>query len=161
MCDLSWLPPLVTLDDTGGDYSGYYDLIYGYYMDDLVFNPPEFEGFQVETIANPMKQGKEKGFWHIIEGEDKDNLADTLDRHKRIRWIKPVIEAVGSDRVLMWKRPFRPGISKPHIVLPDFSFIVVLRQHPTYIKLVTGFPVEREKRRQDYRDEWEKYQKSL
>jgi len=160
MCDLSWLPPLLKLNDVGGDVHRYYDLLYKYYLEDLVFNPPEFEGYQVETISNPMKDGKENGFWHILEGGNEQYLNDSLDRHERIRWIKPLIESVGTDKTLSWKRPVKPSITKPHIALIDFSYIVVLRQH-RFVQLVTAFPVERERRRDDLRKEYEMYQEHL
>ena len=160
MCDISWLPPLVTLDDAGEGVARYYDLLYHYFTNDFVNNPPEFAGLKVNAPTHPMTQGKKAGFWHVIEGGNEEYLADDLSRHERIRWIKPIIEVAGTEKVRMWERPERPGVTKPHILLADFSYIVVLRRHSTYVVLITAFPV-RQGRRQDYRDEWEKYQKSL
>lgn len=152
-----WLPPLVKLADSGGDVSRYYDALYQWYMHDLIYNPPEFEGHTIQTIADPMKDGMEHGFWHILEGEYEENLSYHLMRHERIRWVKPIIKAAGSSRIHIWKKPWKRSLVRPHIALLDFSYIVVLEQHSKFVKLITGYPIENPHRREKKRKEWQKF----
>ncbi len=158
---MDWLPPLVHINETGGNVAQYYELLYRHYLNDLVYDPPEFEGTQIRTMVNPLKQEKEAGFWHILEGGNEHVLDDSLRRHERIRWVRPIIQAVGTKEVLMWKRPVREGVTKPHVVLPDFSYIVILQEGKVAVTLITAFPVDRARRRQDYRKEWERCQQGV
>jgi hypothetical protein len=154
MTNYPWLPPLVKIEDYDGDVFRYYEALYQFYCQDLVFNPPAFEGVTVRTLTEPWKDGKEAGFWHILEGGKEGDLPNELWRHERIGWVRAVIEAAGSNRVCVWKVPWQRKLVRPHIALPDFSYLVVLEQHAKFVKLITGFPIERQKWRDKKRKEW-------
>ena len=76
---------------------------------------------------------------------------------ERIRWVKPMIEAANTDRVVMWKVPWKRNLVRPHIALLDFSYLVVLEQYPGVVKLITGFAIEDVHRRAKKRNEWLRY----
>ena len=157
MIDHSWPPPLVKIANYGGDVFRYYEALYEIYCQDLVYDPPEFEGMAVSTLVEPWKDGKEAGFWHILEGGREGDLPDKLWRHERIRWVRALIEAAHTDRVRLWKVPLKRKLVRPHIALPDFSYLVVLEQNPRFVKLITAFPIERPHWREKKRQEWEEY----
>ncbi len=157
MTDHSWLPSLVKIEDYDGDVLRYYEALYEIYCQDLVYYPPEFEGIAIRTLVESWKDGKEAGFWHIVEGGKEDDLPDQLWRHERIRWVKPVIEAAYSDRICIWKVPWKRNLKRPHLALPDFSYLVVLEQNSRFVKLITAFPIERQQWRDKKKNEWERY----
>ena len=157
MTGYSWLPPLVKISNYDGDVFRYYEALYEFYCQDLVYDPPAFEGFIVRTLVEPWKDGKEAGFWHILEGGTEGDLPDQLWRHEHIRWARPIIEAAHTDRVCIWKIPWKRSLERPHIALPDFSYLVVLEQNPRFVKLITAFPIERQHWRNKKRKEWEQY----
>ena len=155
-----WLPPLVELSEEGeGNYPLYIDKLYEYYTEDFIYHPPELFGKPVRTNTNAKREGKEESFWHILEGKMQDTMAEDLGRHRRIRWIKPIIEAVSSDKVKWWRRTQSTSKRRKqvrlHIALNDFSYVVVLIEYKRYFILLTAFSVERDRRRRKYREEWD------
>lgn len=89
-----WLPPLVDLAEADGDYAAYLDLLYQYYTEDFILNTSYIKGKPVRTMNDQSREGKEESFWHVLEGKEHPELNPTLERHKRIRWVKPIINAL-------------------------------------------------------------------
>ena len=61
-----WLPPLVALDDYGGDWERYLKAIYAYFKADFLDNKPFYQGVKMALKRHPVIQGKEATFWHLI-----------------------------------------------------------------------------------------------
>jgi hypothetical protein len=156
----AWLPPLVCLPDYGGDWQAYIEAVYGFFRQDFVASEPEFQGKRC-GLLNPQwdDDGKEGTFWHLIsEGKIEDKRLPDLRCCERIRWPRPIIEAVGKGQVRCWKTKTK---GKPRILvaLEDFSYVVVLAGLKTCVLLFTAFPVERPHRREKLRKEYEIAQK--
>ena len=155
-----WLPPLITLDEYRGDWWAYVEACYECYRRDFVFDSPILAGKPVWTISDPMRDGKEETFWHIVEGRSGDSQEQDLMRCERIAWIRPVIEATNSGRVKSWlvKRT-SPGKRRAQqrilIALEDFSFVVVLVDRKSFLLLLTAYPLkegqERRRLENDYK----------
>ncbi len=159
-----WLPGLVELTDAGGDYYRYIELLYKYYCDDFVNSTPEFKGKPVRTNTDLSRDGKEESFWHILEGQFQDQMADDLGRHKRIRWIRPIIETAKANRLNCWRiaecKKARERV-KIKLALNDFSYLVILGLKQNYYVLITAFPIERQRIKDEVSKEWEAHKIEL
>jgi hypothetical protein len=147
-----WLPPLITLDDFGGDWWAYKEACYDCYCQDFVYDNPSFEGKPVRTISDPMREGKEESFWHVVEGRTGDSQEQCLMRCERITWIRSIIEATSSGNVKCWRvRRTSPGKRRAQkriqIALEDFSFVVVLVDRGYFVLLLTAYPLNKAQQR--------------
>lgn len=140
---LNWLPPLVLLTEHGGNWPAYLEAIYRYFQADFVASKPSFQGRRFGLKRHPMEQGKEATFWHLIsEGKTEADRLPDLRRCERIRWPRPMIEAVATGRVKCW-RSQRRGEDRIYLAVDDFSYLVVLADRGEYVLLWTAFCVER------------------
>ena len=136
-----WLPPLVCLEDCNGNWTLYLNAVYGHFRNDFVKSCPSVEGRRCGIMRTPITDGKEATFWHIIsEGKIESERVPDLRRCERIRWPRPIIEAMGSTRVCCWRRD--AGQPRILLALPDFSYLVVLKDLGNYVLLLTAYCVE-------------------
>lgn len=151
-----WLPPLLQLSDFGGDWERYLAAQYALFRRDFIDTMPMcFNPKRWAVKRYPLSAGKEATFWHVTsEGRSEEDRIPDLRRCERIGWIRPMLEARGSDRVRCWKT-VRNGEERPIVALPDFSFLVVLSERKEYVMLWTAFYVPGIRRREKYRKEWE------
>lgn len=151
-----WLPALLQFSDCGGDWHRYLEAQYGQFCRDFIDSTPTcFHPKRWAMKRHPLSCGKEATFWHVTsEGKTEEDRVPDFRRCERIGWIRPMIEARGSDRVRCWKA-VRHGEDRPIVALPDFSFLVVLTEREEYVMLWTAFYVPGERRREKYRKEWE------
>ncbi len=152
-----FLPPLVLLNDYENNWHRYFDVIYNFFRQDFVTSKPNFKGKRFALKRNPVINGKEATFWHIISegGVEGERLPD-LRRCERIRWPRPIIEAVRSEHVKCWKNKRKEEV-RVVIALEDFSYVVVLADRGDYVLLWTAYCVEQEHRRQKLRKEYEAF----
>lgn len=158
--DTSWLPALMTLADHGGNWNHYLDAIYQAFCSDFVTSHPEFEHKRFALKRYPLVEGKEATFWHITtEGEVELERNIDLGRCERIRWPRVMIEAVGTERVRVWRNRRRTE-ERVVIALPDFSYIVVLAARGEYVLLWTAYCVMQQHRRRKLAQEYEAYKRN-
>jgi len=152
-----FLPPLVLLNDYENNWHRYFDVIYNFFRQDFVTSKPNFKGKRFALKRNPVINGKEATFWHIISegGVEGERLPD-LRRCERIRWPRPIIEEVRSEHVKCWKNKRKEEV-RVVIALEDFSYVVVLADRGDYVLLWTAYCVEQEHRRQKLRKEYEAF----
>lgn len=157
----TWLPPLVKLADYGGDWDRYLDALYNHFRKDFITSRPRFPGKRFALKRHPMEKGKEATFWHLIsEGRTEADRVPDLARCERIRWPRPIIEAISSRRVKWW-RTKRGLEDRIVIALGDFSYIVVLADRGSYVLLWTAYQVEQPHRRRKLEEEHCAYEASL
>lgn len=157
----NWLPALVLLDDHGHDWAAYLRVVHAIFRLDFVNRPlPAFRGTPMALKRHPIIDGMEATFWHMIseggEGGTEDDRTPDLRRCERIRWPRPIIEAVDTDRVKAWPT-VRRGETRVVLAVADFSYVVVVAVRKNYVLLWTAFPVEREHQRRKYRLEYEAF----
>lgn len=162
----TWLPPLVLLADSGGDWQTYETILYGYFKKDFVASLPNWPGKRVGLKRHPVIQGKEATFWHFVsEGEVEAERLPNLRRCERIRWPRPTMDAfaekqpAANDRIVWWKNQ-RHNETRYLLSLPDFSYLVVVADRGNYVIPWTQFPVDREHQRHKYRKEYCAYWQS-
>jgi hypothetical protein len=154
-----WLPALVCLPDYGDDWQRYLDALYGFFRLDFIESQPLFGKRPVGLKRHPLSNGKEATFWHLIsEGRVEAERVPDLRRCERIRWPRPMIEAIGQGSVLCW-RNIRGGETRVLIALPDFSYVVVLADRRRYVLLWTAYQVEHHHRRRKLEKDWRQAQK--
>ena len=154
-----WLPALVLFESYGGNWDEYVEAIYQYFRRDFLETKPSFESKRVGLKRHPVEQGKEATFWHLIsEGESESGRVPDIRRCERIRWPRPMIEAVTGGRVRCWRNQ-RNKDARVVIALDDFSYLVVLADRGRYVLLWTAYSVEREHMRRKLRKEYDRSQK--
>src|SRR5579872_5993373 len=153
--DLSWLPQMISLNDCGGDGQQYLELLYERFRCDFIRSKPTiFNPKRWSMKRHPIERGKEATFWHAIsDGENEADRIPDMRRCERLCWIRPMIDAYGTERVCCWKTE-RHGRSRPIIALPDFSFLVILQEAPEHVMLWTAFYVPGTRRRLKYEQDW-------
>lgn len=99
---LSWLPALLDLEDFRGDWSSYEEEVHAVFSEDFMRAPPQCCGKRV-GVRKTICDGRPITYWHVIsEGKKEDERTPDLRRCERIGWLRPMIEAVGTERVVAW-----------------------------------------------------------
>jgi hypothetical protein len=91
---IDWLPPLILLEDFGGDWDRYMNELYSCFQQDYVFRLlPFFKGVRIGLKRHPIIDNKEATFWHLISSGkvEADRIPD-IRRCERICWSRAVIE---------------------------------------------------------------------
>ena len=152
--EYDWLPGLVLLSDYDGNWDAYLDVLYSYFHKDFVDDKPTFPGKRVGLKRYPLSQGKEATFWHFIStGKTEEERIIDLRRCERIRWPRPIIEAIQSNRVKTWSNT-RKRERRVIVALPDFSYIVVLADRGDYVLPLTAYFVKDVSRRRKLEQEY-------
>ena len=103
------------------------------------------------------KYPKAQHFWHIIsEGMTEDERLPDLRRCERIRWPRPMIEAIALSHIKWWRNR-RKEEERIVIALDDYSYIVVLADRGDYVLLWTAYCVEQEHTRRKLHREYEAF----
>lgn len=153
-----WLPPLCKLNDHNGEWERYLAAVYRHFVRDFISSKPRYQDKRFAMKRHPSTDGKEATFWHIIsEGKDEANRIPDMRRCERIRWPRPVIDAIESGRIKMWVAQ-KKGDTRPHIVTEDFSYLVVLADRGEYFLLWTAYPLQFPRDRERLRKEYERHQ---
>lgn len=158
-----WLPPLVLLEECGGDWGAYEEVLYGWFRKDFLESKPRWPGKRVALKRHPLANGKEATFWHFIqEGKVEEDRTPDLRRCERIRWPRPVMEAfpgeaTASNEGIIWWQNRRGTETRFILTLPDFSYVVVVADRGEFVLPWTAYCVEREHQRRKLRRECETY----
>lgn len=150
-----WLPALMTLAEYSGNFPTYLEAVYQAFRADFVNSFPTYPAKRFALKRHPMSDGKEATFWHLVSsGPNEEERLPDLRRTERIRWPRPIIESLGSDRIHSWKNR-RGNQERLVIAIDDFSYVVILEDRTDYVLLWTAYFVEethrREKLAREYR----------
>ena len=155
--DPSWLPPLILLNDYGGDWSKYVEAIYERFNEDLLTNQPKYDGKWVRCRRDPIYDGKYAGFWHCVsEGNDEANRIPDLRRCERIGWVRAVImNAASAHEIDEWKNVRQREIR--NLLWFREEYLVVLAERTRkndgfrYVQLITAYHTPEESRKRKLR----------
>ena len=156
----AWLPDLITLAECGGDWPAYCQTIYEIFCHDFVTSKPTYPGKRFALKRHPVQFGKEATFWHLIqEGPVEAERLPDFRRCERIRWPRPMIEALQTGSVRVW-RNVRGNNDRILIAVDDFSYVVVLDERQDFVLLWTAYCVERQHQRRKFGKEFDDWQKT-
>jgi hypothetical protein len=157
---VQWLPPLVQLADYEGDWNSYLQAIYTFFEQDFVKNCPSFHGMKMQLKRQPVIEGKEATFWHIIsEGkEEKDRIPD-FRRCERIRWPRPLIENGKEPPLKIWSN-VRKGEERICLWLEEAEYLVVLAKRSGYILLWTAYTTPQPHQKRKLQIEYEAFKRA-
>jgi hypothetical protein len=159
----AWLPEMVLLEDSGGDWSAYEAALYRWFKEDFVDSRPQWPKKRVALKRMPMEKGKEATFWHFIsEGSNEASRTIDIRRCERIRWPRPIMDHFEDRRptveaAILWWKTQRRGEDRFVLALPDFSYIFIVADRGEYVLPWTAYCVEQKYRRKKYQKEFEKY----
>jgi hypothetical protein len=151
----TWSPPdLVPF--SGSDWPAYERQIYELFRADFLVTPVTWRGQPVTIQREPLLNGKEEGFWHLTtetgpSGKVGDRYPD-LERCARIRWVKAILTAPANEVRTFGQ--MRGTYQHFGIALPDFSYIVFLRQWPKAVQLKAAYNVAATYKQARYREQW-------
>jgi len=133
-----WLPGLIILADSGGNWQQYEDKVYEAFYSDFIESHPRFRDRPVH-ITKQIVKGKERTFWHCIqEGRIEEERTPDLRRCERIGWIRAIIERADDPLIRQWER--RKGRKTRQLLwLEDAEFLVVLEKRKTDWLLWTAY----------------------
>jgi hypothetical protein len=159
MAKPAWLPDELTYD---GNWEEFIECVYQVFKKDFMQTQPSYQGYIV-TCDTKIIDGKEVGFWHIVQREDyklKERLPD-LRRCCRISWPKPIIENNLDPALSVWcvyrKKPGSPRQKRVLIWLEELDYLVVLAERKHVIVLVTAYCTDIESHKNKLRKERDAY----
>ncbi len=137
----NWLPSLITLAQSNGDWELYLNKIYEHFLDDFIRQTCSFRGIKIAIKRHPQIDHKEITFWHIIsDGEDESKRLPNLRRCERIGWPRPIITRVPNSEIKMWEN--KRGTEKRICLwVEKAEYLVVLAVRNNYLLLWTAYPV--------------------
>jgi hypothetical protein len=154
----SWLPPLIRLEDYGGNWERFIEAVYARFYEDFIASQPKFMGQWVCCRRDPIMDGKEAGFWHCTsDGLDEINRTPDLRRCERIAWVRAVIDNCDDPTIDHWTN--MRGTDKRHLLWLEEDFLVILAERTRqrdgfrYMQLVTAYCTPEEHRRRKLRAE--------
>lgn len=162
MVSNSTLPELVTFNQHDGNWSIYVDIIYQYYLDEVVNGKLTHKNLPIRCQFRPPYNDKGFAFWHCIsEGENEETRTPDLRRCERIRWIAWVIHKAqnGQENKISWWKNKRG--SNTHVVIfhEEESYVIVLAKRKDYYLFKTAYCANPQRKRQLIRER-EEYWKS-
>jgi hypothetical protein len=138
----AWLPPLIYLNDHGGDWQCYVEAVYARFRFDFIDSTPTFQGRRLGLKRYPLSYGKEATFWHFTStGENEQDRRPDLRRCERIAWPRAVITNAGASSVKQWVEP-RGSEPRVHLWLESEDYLLVLADRGEFLLPWTAFVVE-------------------
>jgi hypothetical protein len=154
-----WLPEPLCF---GGNWDQFINIVYAVFKRDFINTRPIYKTLPVNHDTRII-DGREAGFWHIVQKDEplvKERVPD-LRRCERVPWPKPIIENSNDKSISVWKderkKPGRPRQIRVLIWLEDLDYIIVLRERPREMILITAYCIEFESHRQKLRKERDGY----
>jgi len=160
-----WLPDLLLLEHSQGDWAQYLERLHDCFVDNFVKSVPTWPGKRVALKRHPEYDGKSATFWHLIsEGDLEADRTPDMRRCERIAWPRSVMDEFDeaapettSCRVVWWKEVRRN--EERYLLAPDdFSYIVVVADRGDYVLPWTAFCCEyqhqRNKREKAFKQYW-------
>ncbi len=154
---MKWLPPLVTLNEHGGDWDRYLDALYVIFRKDFCSEQRFYNGTPLKLKRHPIIHSKEATFWHFItSGAVEDDRDIDLRRAEHIAWPLAFIENANDPDMKIWTE-MKNGKSNIHLWHEDASYLVVLSDRKDFVLPWTAYPIEREHQRNKLNRRWQQF----
>lgn len=151
-------PELLFLNDYGGDFKRYFEIVYAEFEQDFIRTSVYFYGVRVSTQKHPLVDNVlHRTFYHIThEGEDESNRSPDISRMERIRYPKYIIENCPHSKLLIWENQ-RGRDTRVLIFNEEESYLVVLTKRPDYYLFWTAYPITKEHQRRKLMTEYKMF----
>ena len=155
-----WLPETLHFD---GNWEAFIKSVYQIFERDFKQSKPIFRTLPV-LYDSKIEDGKEAGFWHIVQKDDpnsKERLPD-IRRCEHIPWPKPIIEHSNERGISVWKNDRKTNRNNRRqirvlIWFEELDYLIILRERPSIMILITAYCVEQESYREKLRRERDEY----
>lgn len=159
-----WLPDLLTLNESGGDWTRYLERLHQQFARDFIESLPSWPGKRVGLKRHPEYDGKSATFWHMIsEGTNEVERTPDLRRCERIAWPRSIIDefdevppSVATAKIVWWQEKRRSD-TRYLLALDDFSYVVVVADRGNFVLPWTAYLVEHTHRRDKLRKAWQTF----
>lgn len=152
-----WLPQPIDMASYSAENL---ETVYQRFCRDFLRSRCVFCDKPVLIASSHIVRMKEQTFWHIVsEGGTEDDRLVSLERCRRINWIRPILENCQDDNIWRWV-DIKNRSTRVKLWLRDPSFLVILDEGKTQYRLVTAYPVTREHTRTKLQREYEAFLKS-
>lgn len=162
--NISWLPALLLWDGSVNTWKLHLEAAYAIYKHDFLDSRPQYRGAAVGVKRLPILDGKEAGFWHLIqEGPVEAARTPDLRRLERVRWPRPIIEHDKDQSIRAWRnvRHTRAGVQRNVCLwLEESEYLVVLRIRNNGFLFWTAYPVTEEHKKRKLKQEYEDSKKT-
>lgn len=151
------LPELILLEDYGGDFNKFLNVVYDLFKADFIDNKPVYRGMRLGLKKYPVYEGKEATFWHMTsEGDDEETRDPDLRRMERIKWPASLINNSEHPYLKVWENTRG---SKTNILIfhEEERYLVILRKGNGYLLPWTAYLVKHEARKNKLLREYEAY----
>lgn len=154
--------PLPPLESFSGNWQEYVDRIYRIYQKLILYSGLRFRGEPVKPRYTPKTNGKEYGFWHVVqEGPVEEERTPDLRRCEHIRWISWIIENVNNFKeITWWEENPKSSITDVVLWLEAKQYVVILSKRRNYWLLKTAYPVDKPHKRRSLERNRKKYWKA-
>ncbi len=154
---MEWLPPLVTLNEYGGDWDRYLAALYAIFQRDFCTTDRFHDGRPLKLKRHPVMHGKEATFWHFITSGPVEAERDfDLRRAEHIGWPLAFIENANDPDMKVWTE-IKNGKSNIHLWYEMASYLVVLSDRKDFILPWTAYPIEHSHQRKKLNRRWEEF----
>lgn len=162
---VDWLPDLLLLEDSQGDWPNYLERLHNCFVADFVRSKPAWPGGKRVILKRyPEYDGKSATFWHMIsEGKSETDRIPNMRRCERIVWPRPIMDefddagpGTTSCRVLWWTE-LRGTETRYHLVPDDFSYLVVVADRGNVVLPWTAYHLEYTHQREKLRKKWREF----
>ncbi len=158
---VDWLPEL--LDET--QFDNEHELIefaYQIYLKLYVLSKPQYNGIMVNVRRVPYLGNRDQAFYHLTtssKGETEEQRKPDIERCKRIRFPKSIIENSSDEDILVWQNK-RGSRRNTLMWLKELDYLVVLKNGNGYYILTTAYIITFKHTRKKLITEYEAYIKA-
>lgn len=166
MAPEDWLPPLVRLEDFGGDWRIYVEALYKRFEEDFIRSKPNWPGKRVGVKRFPESLGKSATFWHLIStGDDESARIPDLRRCERIGWPRAMMDShtAGKPTIaskVIWWMNSRGRSNRYVLATRGFHYVVIVEDRGDFVLPWTAYTVERDHQRTKLQREFDAFWKS-
>ncbi|MDP8240044.1 MAG: hypothetical protein P9X24_13210 [Candidatus Hatepunaea meridiana] len=145
------------MDDFGGDWNDYLDMLYKLFEADYIIGRPKFRGKRLNIKRYPLDQDKEATFWHLIsEGISEESRNIDLRRCERIRWLRAIVDNADDPNIKVWKN-FRKGEKRICLWLEQEDYLVILAERKGYLLPWTAYMITEDHRKRKLQKEYKEW----
>lgn len=139
------LPPIICLNDYGGNYAAYIDVVYGVFYNDFIAHKVRLGDFELRLKYHPSVQDRAYTFYHMThKGDVETERIPDLRRCERIPWARPTITETQILGLRFWEQ-IRSNCGRKHRICiwletdNGDNYYVILEVRIGYTLLWTAF----------------------